>query len=188
VHNTTGIVLRAYHERSRITLLDGLQGKIKGLCFSKISPGTVVHYRITPSATLPHIHIQEIIAVPFNSARHNIWWLHFMIALIDAYVPLGSGIGEIYNQFLWLCTIDPMMDNMLQMRYCAKLLVTLGLHASLKRLCEHCIAALHYTAVNNLSNLLLDSECTVQLSIWIHQSIREHGGTDIIPISIKSAS
>lgn len=174
------IVLRTDPERFRITVFDQYKGKVRAAFFGELSPGMVIRVHIVTKTHLPQIQLKEIVGSPCVIARANIWWLHTLFGLLDACVPLGSGVGPLYEQVLWLCMRDVLVDNQLQMRYCAKIVTTLGLHRTLHQLCKSCVYALHTTSVDNLESLNLDSECSLRLADWVKCSIEEHVGSSFV--------
>lgn len=175
------VVLRADHEQYRVTVLDAQLGKVRAVFFGVVSPGMVVRVQINTKTHIPAVSLLEIIEAPFALARSDIWWLHTILALVDASVPLSSGIGLLYEQLLWLCRADTPLDKQLQMRYCAKMITTLGLQRVMDQLCTRCMHSLQVTSVDNLQALSLDSECSSRLATWVIGSIEEHVGSSLAP-------
>ncbi len=175
------VVLRADHDQFRITLLSEHMGKVRALFFGTLSAGMVVRVQINTKTQMPMVSLLEIIAAPLMIARSDIWWLHTIFALIEASVPLGSGLGAVYEQLLWLCKTDTVLDKQLQIRYCAKIITTLGLQRAIDQLCTLCMHSLHVTSVDNLCAVSLDSECASRLATWVAGSIEEHVGSAFVP-------
>ena len=175
------VVLKADHEQFRVTLLDQEIGKVRAIFFGTVSPGMVVRLHINTKTQMPYATLLEIIASPMALARLDIWWLHTMLALINTSVPLGSGIGPLYEQLVWLCQKDMPLDKELQMRYCAKIITTLGLQRVVDQLCTLCMHSLQVTSVDKLKSIALDSECSLRLAEWVTGSIEEHVGSFFAP-------
>lgn len=169
-----GIILKTEPEQFRATLFDEQKGKVKLIFFGAASPGMIIRARIQQTTHIPQLQLIEIISAPLALARANIWWFHMILALIDACVPYGSGIGPLYDQLIWLCQTDLPLDKELQMRYCAKIITTLGLQTLVGSLCTLCMHRLHATPVDRLTDLALDSECSLRLATWINRSIEEY--------------
>ena len=174
-----GVILKTENEQFRVTIFDEYKGKVKAIFFGSVSPGMIVRTRMTQTTHIPHLQLMEIITAPMLLARTNIWWFHMILALIDASVPYGSGIGPLYEQLVWLCQHDEALDKELQMRYCAKIITTLGLQTVIGRLCTRCMHRLHITSVDKLTELALDSECSLRLAEWITHSIEESIGSSL---------
>jgi len=174
------VVLKHDPELFRITVLDNQLGKVRALFFGAASPGMIVRVHINTKTHMPQLSLFEIMAAPMTLARCDIWWFHMMLALIDLSVPLGSGIGPLYEQLAWLCYEDIPLDKQLQMRYCAKIMTTLGLQRALNQLCAPCMHALQVTSVDNLGSIPLDSECSSRLAQWVIGSIEEQVGSSLV--------
>ena len=89
------VILKTDHEQFRITLLDEQMGKVRALFFGVTSPGMVVRITLNTKTQMPSASLVEIVSSPIALARADIWWLHSVLALINASVPLGSGIGPL---------------------------------------------------------------------------------------------
>lgn len=179
------VVLRADHEQFRVTLLDRELGKIRALFFGLVSPGMVVRVQLNTKTHLPHASLLEIMASPMALARSDIWWFHALLALIDTVVPLGSGIGPLYEQLLWLCYRDIPLDNQLQMRYGAKMITILGLQPAANQLCTVCTHALQRAPVGDLQYVELDAECAAQLGAWVIRQVEEHIGPSFFTLRVR---
>lgn len=181
LQDSYAVVLRADHDRYRITLLNEQLGKVRGVFFGTVSAGMIVRVQVNMKMQMPMVSLLEIVAAPFMLARADIWWLHTILALVDASVPLGSGVGHLYEQLVWLCKTDTVLDKQLQIRYCAKMITTLGLQRAVDQLCTLCMHLLHVTSVDNLRAVSLDSECASRLTTWVAGSIEEHVGLAFVP-------
>lgn len=174
-----GIIVKTEPEQFRATIFDEYKGKLKAVFFGTASPGMIVRMRITETNHMPQIQLLEILAAPMALARNNIWWLHMILALIDTCVPLGSGAGPLYEQLLWLCLTDTALDKELQMRYCAKMIATLGLHTTVEPLCAACMHKLHRVGIDKLAALAFDISCASRLKAWINHSLKDHIGPSL---------
>jgi hypothetical protein len=174
------VVLKSDHEQFRITVLDCQLGKVRAIFFGTVSPGMVIRVQINTKTHMPHLTLLEIMAAPMALARSDIWWFHMMLALIDLSVPLGSGVGSLYEQLVWLSYEDMPLDKQLQMRYCAKIMTTLGLQRMVDQLCTVCMHALQVTSVDKLESLPLDSECSSRLAQWVAGSLEQHIGSPLV--------
>ena len=152
-------------EQFRATILDNTKGNCVRFFWNRFTrhDGTYAGNRRNPHANPLH----EILSAPMALARTNIWWLHTILALIDTCVPFGSGVGPLYEQLLWLCLTDTALDKELQMRYCAKMIATLGCTSS-EPLCGACMHELQ-VALTNLV-LSLDSYSCALLKGWMAHS------------------
>lgn len=178
--DSAAIVLRTDLEQFRVTLFDAQRGKIRAVFFDTVSPGMIIKIHITSKNPLPHAQLKEILEVPLQQGRVDIWWFHMVLSLIDTAVPLGSGIGPLYEQLTWLCSRDQALDKRLQIRYCAKIITTLGLQSVLGQLCNRCMSSLHTTTVDDLGNLSFDSTCSTHLAAWVTHSMKEHVGPSFV--------
>lgn len=175
------IILKADPEQFRVTVLDEQRGKVRAIFFGTLSAGTLLRATLTPHSSIPTLRCLEMVAMPCVLARTHIGWLHLILALVDACVPAGGGIGTLFDQIAWLCSAPLTLDKSLQILYCAKMVVSLGLHANNDGICEHCIYILHATRVDTLHQMALHDACASQLVEWISSSIKHHVGSGMVP-------
>ena len=172
----TAIVLRSSPERSRVVLFERTLGKYVALCFSPLSAGSCIEYQQNRQLHgITRIQVREVTHVPLTLARSHIIFLHQVLEVCDASLPLESCASDVFASLMWLCTYThTTISEHYQALFFAKLLTMLGLQTTRHIPCDVCTAAIHAASVDRLDTLFLDSECKERLNIWIYYCLTEH--------------
>lgn len=173
----TGIVLRCIPARSRIVLFERTIGKYIGTCCSAISSGSCIVYQHSSRRfnSIVCIKILDVISVPINFARLHLIFLHKVIEICEASLPLESCDSDVFNLLMWVCMYKkPTISVYLQNLILAKLFMMLGLHSTRSALCVTCTALVHRASVDTLGTLSLDSKCNDVLENWLYNCLTEH--------------
>jgi hypothetical protein len=171
----TAIVLRVQAKKLRVTVLDGTEGKNVFLCSDYVSAGSYIAYRVYPTGGIMRLVVHELFAVPLTLASYALPFLHHVLEICDFGIPVGLHIQEVYDFLVWLCTeITIPMRPLEQDLFLAKILMTLGLHATRLSLCSLCMLRIHGVSIDTFNTLALDLKCKEQLQSWILSCLEEH--------------
>ena len=132
----TGLVLRTYFPRKqKLSIFDSQLGKIACIVhkqstkiLQRIGNGSLVQYYVKPLQTVHELCELELIAVPTELARHDIYFLHHILELCYFFLPEHLESRELFELVARLYDYKASVwNNNAQRIFLLKFFATLGL-------------------------------------------------------------
>jgi hypothetical protein len=189
-----GIVL-VYKGRN-ISVLEDQQGRVDAIFYTslfsqtRIQKGSIITYYAIRDK-YQKLVLQDVVIehVPLAWARHDIYFLHYLLETCYYFIPQGSGCRETFNFFLELFdNFSFFTTDLHKKRVIGKLFSHLGVYPSDTKI-EHCVEQFLKTPIDNLvrADLQLANEDILDKWIfWCMQTHPQRQWFKAIPTLLKS--
>ena len=176
MYRQTGIVLRTYTNKHTIALLDAKLGRIDGVVYKLgIAHGSLLTYQATCRGR--HYLLQDIalLDMPLFVARTDILFLHHVLELCFASIPVGSFEPDI---FTLLCQLydgnTPVTDRIYKKLFLFKILTVLSIHPTHNSMPHRDFQYLMQTPIDRIGKEHIELECEKRLDEWLCMCVAEH--------------
>lgn len=175
-----GIILRTYYPyKQKISLFDKEHGRIE-VCINiantkhahQLNNGTILYYSLTLHPSPCKIDTIEVIAIPFELAKHDLVFFHHILELSYYFLPPGAAAPDTFDLIMYLFnTVTYTFDKQLIL---FRFFISLGMYP------EHIPfekSYFHYLASQKLEIFFqekLDEMHHKVLESWLLQCIAMH--------------
>lgn len=171
----TGIVLKHYlPQKNTCALLDSSLGRITGiLIHDRMSPGTVLQYKLVQKKEWYIMEQIEIIYMPLYLARSEMLFLHYMLEMCYHFVHEGTGASRVYNLLIFIFNQRSFTLEQKKNLLCV-LLALLELYPEDAAVSTAHLYALAQQPLEEIFNKKIDLKIEKNIAGWLYQSIQVH--------------
>ena len=176
-----GIVLKSWHtKKCKIALLDTLYGRIDTSTYTSIdSAGLLLSYILEPVRGKLVITDVMIENSPLYLAQKDILFLHHVLELCSAFIPVGSCTQGIFSLLLKLYEPrDYLQARQYKKFFIFKLLALLGIASCHYHMRVFTLHQLHLVSIDTFMEESLHLESEKDLDNWLQHTIAEYTNLD----------
>jgi hypothetical protein len=174
---SVGIILKKSRTSPfKMVILDKVHGKIECIATTpSLSIGALITYNVQEQRSHHFISDSTLLYIPLSLAQTDMLFFHHVLELIDNFTHIGNSSEETFDLMAFLYSAEHhTMTTQSKKLFLLKLLTSMGCVPEINEIRTECITKLNTLAIQELSEMIIDTVHEKELDRWLWCCIWQH--------------